>query len=384
MPLVLAVSASLLGLLSSCASAPSSAGAPPESTPRIPTETPSERDLEERSAPSSPRAAEVSEDQESDQDPGQDDGEAVDNPCRPKDLAGDWLDSVERGIYRGVCNTARWFDGFFGDARFDSEAESTWGRLSITNIYDEFEDLEAKVRFRAEVDFPNLDHRLDTFFGREDEDDFVAGRNDGFESLPGFFRDAQDQEWLVGLGYRPVRRDARPGRFDVRLGVKVRFPLEPFVQGRYRRYWFVSDSRLVRFRNTVFWRNQRGFGETVSLDFEQALGRPFLFRLSGTGTFSESTEGVDWNTSATLYHGLGGLRAMAYTLYIDGETDSPVTVERYGFRAVYRRQMLRKWLFGQVITGLNFPRPLDGDRETSFEVGFGIEIHYGRKPADVP
>lgn len=309
-----------------------------------------------------------------------DDEAAEVDPCRPEMEGLPWLDAVQLGLFRSVCSSARWFDGFFGDARFDEEADRTWGRLSVDTIYDELDELEAKARFRAEVDFPNLDHRLNTFFGQEDEESFVAGRTEGVEALPAFFRDAADREWLVGLGYRPVRGGGNSNRLDFRVGVRVRFPLEPFVQGRLRRYWFLSESRLVRFRNTVFWRNQRGFGDTVTLDFEQALGRAYLLRLSGSATLSESTRGLDWVTSATFYQGLGGHRALAYSLYVDGETDREFPVGRYGFRTVYRRQMLRDWFFGQLIGGVNFPRVPGADFETSWEVGVGFEIHYGRSP----
>lgn len=304
------------------------------------------------------------------------------DPCRPEGKGTEWLDIVQLGIFRTVCSSARWFDGFFGDARFDAEAEETRGYLGVDTIYDEHDSLEAKVRFRAEVEFPNLDHRINAFLGRENKEDFVSGRPDGSESLPQFFR-ADDREWLVGLGYHPVRgRGPSKYRLDFQAGVEVRFPLEPFVQGRLSRYWFLSDTRLVRFRNIVFWRNQRGFGDTATVDVEQALGQPFLLRWSTSNTFSETTDGLDWYSSLTLYQRLGGIRAMAYTAYVDGETDAVVPLERYGLRAVYRQRMFRKWFYGQLIGGVNFPRDPGESRETSWELGVGVEIRYGRTSRD--
>ena len=299
------------------------------------------------------------------------------DPCHPDGESGAWIDIVQRGIFRSVCASARWFDGFFGDARFDQEAERAWGRLSIDAIHDEAEGLEGKVRFKAEVEFPNLDRRVNAFMGREEEEDFISGRNEGVEALPELFRDDVDRDWLVGLGYRPVRGQGTSNRIDLRVGVRVRFPLEPFVQGRLRRHWFLSETRLLRFRNTVFWRNQKGFGNTVSLDFEQVLARPVLFRWNGAATFSESTEGVDWTTSATLYHSLGGLEALSHTFFVEGETDAEVAIERFGVRSIYRRQMFRRWFFGQLIGGVNFPQAPGEDRETSWELGVGFEIRYG-------
>ncbi len=306
-----------------------------------------------------------------------DDEEKAVNPCRPDGEGGAWIDIVQRGIFRSVCSSARWFDGFFGDARFDQEAERTWGRLSVDAIHDEHEGFDGKVRFKAEVSFPNFDRRINAFFGREEEEVFVSGRNEGIEGLPELFRDDVDRDWLVGLGYRPVRGSGTSNRIDLRVGVRVRFPLEPFVQGRFRRHWFLSDTRLFRFRNTLFWRNQRGFGNTVSLDFEEILARPVLVRWNGAATFSESTDGVDWTTGITLYHSIGDLEAFSHTFYVEGETDAEVGLERFGVRTIYRRQMLREWFFGELIGGVNFPRNPGEDRVTSWELGFGFEIRYG-------
>jgi len=302
------------------------------------------------------------------------------DPCRPGAGGAAWLDIVRHGIFRTVCTSARWFDGFFGVTRFDEEARETWGRLGIDTVYDEHDSFDVDVHFRAEVDFPNLDHRVNAFLGREIEEDFVSGRTEVLESRPELFRDTDDRDWLVGLGYRPVHGHPDE-RIDFQVGVKVRFPLEPFVQGRFRRYWFLSDTRLVRFRNIAFWRNQRGFGDTVTVDVEQILGRPLLLRWATSATFSETTEGVDWYSGLTFYQSAGELRALAYTAYVEGETDE-VSAKRYGLRAVYRQRLFREWFFGQLIGGVNFPRELGQDRETSWELGVGVELRYGRHPRD--
>lgn len=313
------------------------------------------------------------------------DAEAVQvDPCRAaaRSATGEkvsWLDAMQQGIFMSVCASARWFDGFFGDARFDSEAERTWGRLGINTIWDQKDSFDVKTRFRARVELPNFDHRVNAFFGRQNERDFVGGRTEGSRDLPEFFRDTDDREWLIGLGYNPVGNFVK--RVDFSVGVKLRSPLEPFVAGRYRHNWFIGDDRLARLRNTAFWRNQHGFGNTLSLDLEQALGSRFLGRFTNSATYSESTEGIDWKSSATLYQGLpGGLSALSWTAYLDGETDRPVDVERYGLRAIYRQQMLRKWFFGQLIAGVSWPRDVGEDREMSWELGFGFEVQYGQEP----
>ena len=299
------------------------------------------------------------------------------SPCRvPSAPDDEWLDKLRRGVFETVCGSARWFDQFFGDQRFDVEARNTRGHLRLLTVYDELEGFDAKVRLRAHVNLPNLDRRVNAFLGREDEDEYLRGDDHTFaEFLPDFFRDADDQDWLLGLGYSPVG-SARQ-KFDLDAGVKVRFPLEPFVRGRYRRHWVLGEQHLVRFRETVYWRNQRGLGTSAGVDVERVVGENKLLRWEGHGTMDESTAGMEWRTGVILFQGLGNDRALAYRFAWDGETDHQVPVRSYGPQVTYRQQMFREWFFGEIVAGVTWPKEEIGqERDASFNVGFGAEIRF--------
>ncbi|MDX1631253.1 MAG: hypothetical protein R3234_05295 [Thermoanaerobaculia bacterium] len=304
------------------------------------------------------------------------------DPCEvPSMRDEEWLDRMRRGVYETVCGSARWFDSFFGEQRFDREAQRLHGRLRVRAIHDDFEGFDQDVSLRANVDFPNLDRRVNAFLGREDEEDFFRGRSEEFDLLPEFFRQADEREWLLGFGYSPVG-GARE-KFDIDGGIEVHFPLEPFVRGRYRRYWVFGDRHLVRFRETVFWRNQKGFGNTTGLEAERILGPEMLVRWGGRGTIDQSTEGVEWETGITLYHALNRDNALAYFLGANGETDADVPLREYGGRITYRRRMFREWFFGEILAGITWPREeLYQERDTAFHVGFGFEIQFGNEPPD--
>lgn len=307
-------------------------------------------------------------------------GAGLANPCQiSPDSEEEWIDRMRRGVFETVCGSARWFDSFFGELAFDREARRTHGRLRVRAIHDEFEGFDTDVSLRARVRFPNLDERLNAFLGREDEEDFFRGRDEELNLLPDFFRQADEREWLVGLGYSPVGR-ARE-KFDIDGGIEVRFPLEPFVRGRYRRYWVVDDKHLLRLRETVFWRNQRGLGNTTGLDAERILGPELLLRWGGRGTIDQATEGVEWDTGITLFHALNRDNAFSYFIGASGETDAEVPLQEYGGRITYRRRMFREWLFGEVLAGITWPREESHrERDMAFHLGFGIEIQFGIEP----
>ena len=50
-------------------------------------------------------------------------------PCeKPGSDADAWIDQMQRGVYSGVCGSAAWFDGLFGNPRYDQDSEETFGR----------------------------------------------------------------------------------------------------------------------------------------------------------------------------------------------------------------------------------------------------------------
>jgi hypothetical protein len=44
---------------------------------------------------------------------------------------------MQAALYRSMCSTAVWFDGFFGSTRFDDEYQATHGSLAVGTLWDE-------------------------------------------------------------------------------------------------------------------------------------------------------------------------------------------------------------------------------------------------------
>jgi hypothetical protein len=293
---------------------------------------------------------------------------------------GTWLDRSQERLGWSVCRATLWFDGLFGDERAIAERDATYGYVQPKLDYNEHDGVDPDARFRAKINLPLADRRLNALVGRneDDEDDQRQSRpSDDNEQLPESFRDADD-DWLVGLGYSPVRGSQR--RLDFDAGVELRSPVDVFVQGRYRRHWFLSARDLVRLRQTVFWRTDDGLGTRTNLDFERVLSGPFVARLRAGGTYAQEIEGVEWFGEAALFQRLGLKTALAYKLFSDGETDDQLPVKNYGFELIYRRNILREWLFVELRPGVDWRRrELEDDRELEPVFSVGLQINFGDK-----
>jgi len=291
----------------------------------------------------------------------------------------EWIDRLQRSVLATVSESAEWFDRFFGDKRLDEESDETYGRLALRPLWTQHEHFDVDTSFRTHVTLPNLDNRMHAFLGRLNEDEYLQGTQEGTES-PDILRPADDEsDWLLGFSYTPLRETKH--RFSASVGVKTGFPMEPYVKGQYRRVHMLTDNQLIRYRHTVFWRRERGFGTTGILDLEHRLSELFLFRWSTSGTIHEKSEGVSWRMSTAVYQNLRDRRALLYEAWWKGETEAPVTVEEAGVRVLYRQQVWREWLFGEIGAIVHWPRDNPAEnREASWGIQIGAEMFFGNRP----
>ncbi len=289
------------------------------------------------------------------------------------------IDDAHRKLYETLCGAALWFDGLFGERNEATvaSARGVSGRLEISGLSSEYEGSKFRMRGNVRFDFPNLDKRWNAFIGRDEPDDFIRDRTEGLALRSQFLDFADENRWLAGLGY------SLPGtykqRTDFRIGGKLGSEPEIFVQGRFRRNWLINDRNLFHLRETVFWTNRDGFGATTSFDFDHVVKRTMLLRWGNIGTVSEATDGLEWRSALLLYQSLHNAKALAYEVFIRGESAWEVPLKEWGVRGVYRQPLMRRdWLAGEFVLGYSWPRfELEDEREGSLTVGLGLEILVG-------
>ena len=299
--------------------------------------------------------------------------------CRgelPADVAA--LDEMRAGLQRGVCSTARFVDRLFGGEHEYSEFEDdSNGRAGLAIGWNEQDGTDLDGRFRTSVTLPALNERLNATIGRASSDEFVADQASGIGPLGGSFSDDEPAEWFAGLGYR-VHRD-RDSRFDLGAGVQLESPLNPYVNARYRHYFYRHKGLLLTTRSTAFWESDEGFGVTQAFDVDRVLSHDYLLRLGNSVRLSEETLGVRWRSRLALYQAIDYQRAMRYEISVRGETDG-TEPDRYGLRITHRRSMLRDWIFVEMGGALFWADgPLPADRcDACVGISLGFEVLFGR------
>ena len=304
-------------------------------------------------------------------------------PCtKPGSDSSAWIDRMQRGVYSGVCGSAAWFDGLFGNPRYDQDSEETFGRLGLFETYDRRDKLDTRLRLRASFSLPNLENRLKLTLGRGDEQALVEERPTDTENpQPPSVESDSDDAWLLGLGYN--KQGGINNGFDFGVGMRLSSGLDPYAKATYRHNLFFGDRTMLRFRETPFWRDSRGWGATTQLALDYLAADTWLLRWNNIGTVAEDTDGLDWGTSTTAFQSLGKRRGISYTALLRGETDADVRIKNYGFDVRYRQNVFREWLFMELSTSLTWPREtLEEEREINPGVGIGFEMYFGPVPEE--
>ena len=290
-----------------------------------------------------------------------------------------WLDRMQQRVENTVSGSARRIDSFFGEYEDQTIYDRVSGSLAPALLWDEFEGFQPRLRFRVSVPLPQLDERVDAFIGRVNRDEYVTERAQESGAFRRQYGPMEDDETLLGIRFRD--RPPRGGGFDASAGVRLRFPMDPYVKGSYQFERGSPERVLLGLRETLFWQNSEGFGLTSRVDLAHVFGDRWLVRWTGSGTFSQESEGVRGYTTLTVLRGFSNRRALALELFMNGELDAPVPLSEYGAKLAYRRSVARDWLVVEVRTSVTWPKEEpEQSRHPSWGVGVGLEMLFGSEP----
>lgn len=281
-------------------------------------------------------------------------------------------------LFDFVCHSGRWLDRAFGDEPFSAHEGQIRGYLSLTAERREGGAWETKPRFRVRVPLPNLNRRLNLTVERENELRAVRGQTGDAEPVVDTPVNQGDDTTAISFGYE-VRR-AIDRLLDFRIGIRARQgDLNPYVRSRYQRDYARPSGAHWHLSQSLFYRHLDGFGETTLINYERFFSPSWLFRWSNSGTVSQITDGLAWETTPQLLHTLSPERGVRFALSWSGESAAPVRLANYGYRLAYRQTLGRPWLIAELYGGQDFTRSEPAlPRDAQFYAGATIEVHYGQ------
>jgi hypothetical protein len=300
----------------------------------------------------------------------------VDTPPDDQDVPYHWLDRTREVLYDTMWHGAEHVDKWFGSGEDDAVYRKAYGSIAPAILYTQYDGLRTQVRFNMNFPLPVVNDRIHAFVGRFDPNEFITERDEPSGAIPRTYGPPTEDQTLLGIGYH--QPDKQGSHFDAGAGVRLGFPMDPYIKGSYIFERGRSDRGLFSVRETLFWQNSDGAGETTRFDLERVFDRQLLVRYTLSGTRSQMSEGLRGYSSILLVHGMSNRRSMAFEVGLDGQSLAEVPLHDYGFKGAYRQAILRRWLILEVRSSVDWPKDFRWQhRHASLGIGIGFEMLLG-------
>jgi hypothetical protein len=285
-----------------------------------------------------------------------------------KDQEPTLIDRTHKGISESLAAPSRWFDTFFQDPRVDEEPAGTFLRLRGSAIAEEGENLSFKGKIKARLRLPRLERRFHLILSSEDED----LRDETLTDARINRELADTNETSLALQYTQHRTT----RFSLshQFGLGLEDGLNPRIRSRLRFSLPIAEESLLTLVQAVFWEDEEGFGEETRIDYDLPISNTILFRTTGQGLFSETSNGYEWLGMLQWLQSFSHKQALAVGGFVAGETRPQNHVTEYDAFIKYRQQFIKKWLFFELKPELNWKR--EKDFETTGIFTLTLEVQF--------
>jgi len=291
-----------------------------------------------------------------------------------------WFDHTHDYLSTNVCETAVWFDRFFGDPRDLEENVDRFIRVVNALEWDELNELNYRLLVRARIELPRFKKfgkSLSLILTGEDDSDINNVFPEDEQILEENTTASGNTEAKRSLSLLwDVKRDSQSA-FSIGSSIRLRSQLKPLFNVRYRYTYGWDEQHLVRATQNLFWEQNEGFGERTRLDYEILLKPKTLLRWSASGMYSEKSEGLEWGIGASLFRNISAKRSVSldWTTIGDTKPSSEINQHRLGIR--YRQNFYRPWLFLEIEPAMFWP--LEDDHNLNFGIALRLEVQLGRK-----
>ena len=262
------------------------------------------------------------------------------DPCYTPDKSTNTVDIAYNYINTKFCQPAIWFDSFFVDTRATEDARAgTMVRWYHDISWTESESPEYGMKLTARLNLPKVSKKLKLVIESDDEDMDI----DSFKEPSA----TDENDGTIGLRYDVSAKD------NSSFNIKV--TLRPSIELRYRYSYPFNDETLARFTQKIY-QKKKITGESTHIDVDHKINSKFLIRWANFAKFESDVEDFELGTGLTLYQYISKRRALSYKAGVSWYTKSSPYLSNTHLSLVYRQNILRKWLFYELIPEINWDK----------------------------
>lgn len=268
----------------------------------------------------------------------------------------DRIDGSRDYLSQKVVNFSKRIDQFFGDERYFQEHNKSVVQLYLNETIAQGGSSTFRFEGRAKLDLPAAKKRIHLVLESDPERTTTGEVNkDQPVALKG---DAAPPPEKYAASVRYEKAEEGLWHFSSDAGIKLRFPLDPFVRARGSYAIPIGEWRL-KITETLFWFGTIGLGETTQLDLERVLSPPVLFRATSTATCMQSPQNCALRQDLSIFHTLNERSVLVYQASVIGTNKPKLEETAYVLLMRYRYRLYKEWVFYEISPQLHFPKTDD-------------------------
>ena len=266
------------------------------------------------------------------------------------------LDHTHHLFKSNLDYLANQVDSFFATERADDEFGRSTLRIRSSYFTREQEKGDFDVAYRVNFKIPHLERRI----------------KEGAERI--FKRSGRDRDDEEPLEETPTTK--KGWIFNADLGVNASIPPKAVIRSRIRRN-FLYTRWSHRFSEEVTYITEEdGLTEQTSFESDYPLKEHLLFRFSNVKTWNILSKNFNTSHGPVIFQQITDKDALSYSFIASTDINKGTWVlNNYRLSTRYRRDLYKKWLYFDLITGLDFPKKYSF-RRNPFAT-FQLEILFG-------
>ncbi|MYM63898.1 hypothetical protein [Pseudomaricurvus sp. HS19] len=298
--------------------------------------------------------------------------DAVENSTSDSWVTGtlSWLERQQATLSRGVSGASSGLDQYIARDSFDSDLVSkSYVQIRFNHEISSGRPNETRGTIKTRLDLPNSKNKLSVFLDSDpDELDSIDDRQ---RNVTGDTVDNRDEDMVAGLSL--LNKVQEQWDSDLRFGVRVRWPLDPYSKASISRSDQLSEQWRSRLKFSGSYFDSRGWRADSRWDVYMPLDKRDTFRIINEAQF------IDADNEWEFYHGYSFYRrftksSLEYRFSVSGSSEPNPRVTGYGFRMPWRRKLNRDWLYFKVTPEVTFPR--DRGFSDTWAIYFGLEVFF--------
>ena len=277
-----------------------------------------------------------------------------------------WIDSSQQSMTDSVHTVGEYIDQSL--TKDEDEAKLTnrsYLRIRQRSIYSHRGKLENDFKVYFKLDLPHVKRDWKLILDSEPSDyDSLESKQRGIAS------GSKTQNGNTVGGFR--LQDAQFGNWssDFDIGIKLKFPLDPFVKARLTRVDNVSESWTTQLEQELFYYHSKGFGSLSQLSGFYALTTDHknIFRTTTSAQYLQDDDKWELVQQFNIYQRATERDLFEYSMGISADTDEMKEITNYWVSAEWKRRIYKHWLYLAARPQLEFPR------DYNYHANLGIMI----------